>query len=130
MRRNAKYLQGSCTEIFNLAANVLSIDSDISLSFRCSPYSKKSFISSYINLNTFTIRKKWKTISEGDVEVLIPLWVLVVAYHPGPSHDRPSNADRHIWVAGDHVLVVVAVLVGPLIAAVSVMICLGLAPAM
>ena len=60
-------------------------------------------------------------VSEGDVEVLIPLWVLVVAYHPGPGHDRPSNADRHVWVTGDHVLVVVAALAGPLIAAVSVM---------
>jgi len=39
------------------------------------------------------------SMSEGDVEVLIPLWVL----------------------AGYHVLVVVAALVGPLITAISVM---------
>ena len=69
-------------------------------------------------------------MSEGDVEVLIPLWVFVVAYHPGPSHDRPSNADCRIWVASDHVLVIVVALAGPLIVAVSMMISLGLAPAM
>lgn len=59
-------------------------------------------------------------VSEGDIEMFIPLWVLVVAYHPGPSHDRPSYADRHIRVAGDHVLAVVTAVAGPLIAAVSV----------
>lgn len=65
-------------------------------------------------------------VSEGDIKVFIPLWVLVVAYHPGPSHDRPSHADPHIGVAGDHVLVVVAAVVGPLIAAVSVVDLLGI----
>ena len=62
--------------------------------------------------------------------MLIPLWVLVVAYHSRPSYDRPSNANGHIWVASDHVLVVVAALAGPLIAAISVMNLLRIAPTM